>query len=125
MAKEKTIETRNEAVEAIDNLICQQQAKLSAMANDPNIGIKSDQYRNGMQDLAKLCEAREKLANSETNYLKDGKTHKLRVNPNTVIAGLFGLGQIGLLAYMEREHVLPKCVGRVLDSCKEIFKKGE
>lgn len=125
MAKEKTIETRNEAVVALDNLICQQQAKLSAMANDPNIGIKSDQYRNGMQDLAKLCEAREKLANSETNYLKDGKTHKLRVNPNTVIAGLFGLGQIGLLAYMEREHVLPKCVGRVLDSCKEIFKKGE
>lgn len=125
MAKEKMIETRNEAVVALDNLICQQQAKLSAMANDPNIGIKSDQYRNGMQDLAKLCEAREKLANSETNYLKDGKTHKLRVNPNTVIAGLFGLGQIGLLAYMEREHVLPKCVGRVLDSCKEIFKKGE
>ena len=125
MAKEKTIEVRNEAVVAIDNLICQQQAKLSAMANDPNIGIKSDQYRNGMQDLAKLCEAREKLANSETNYLKDGKTHKLRVNPNTVIAGLFGLGQIGLLAYMEREHVLPKCVGRVLDSAKEIFKKGE
>ena len=123
--KEKKIEIRNEAVEALDKQICLQQAKLDYMAGDAKTGVNSKEYHEAMADMVKLCEARAKLADSETNYLKDGKEHKLRVNPNTIIAGLFGLGQIGVIAYMEREHVMPKCVSRVLDSAKEIFKKGE
>ena len=127
MAKNKKIdeEKRNEAVEALDKQICLQQAKLDYMAGDANTGVNSKEYHDAMADMVKLCEARAKLADSETNYLKDGKEHKLRVNPNTVIAGAFGALQIGILAYMEREHVLPKCVSRVIDSAKEVFKKGE
>lgn len=123
MKNNKKIDEKNEAIVALDNLICQQQAKISAMSTSDK--FNTEEYRNAMTDLAKLCEARSKLVDSETGYLKDGKQHKIRVNPNTIIAGAFGLGQIGLLAYMEREHVLPKCVSRVLDSAKEIFRKGE
>lgn len=126
MAKKEKIEmTRNEAVEALDRQICQQQAKLSFMANDKDVGVNSQKYHDAMADMVKLCEARAKLADSETNYLKDGKERKIKVNPNTIIAGAFGLAQIGALAWMEREHVLPKCVTRCIDSAKEIFKKGE
>lgn len=126
MAKKEKIEmTRNEAVESLDRQICQQQAKLSFMANDKDVGVNSQKYHDAMADMAKLCEARAKLADSETNYLKDGKERKIKVNPNTIIAGAFGLAQIGVLAWMEREHVLPKCVTRCIDSAKEIFKKGE
>ena len=126
MAKKEKIEmTRNEAVESLDRQICLQQAKLDFMANDKDIGVNSQKYHDAMADMVKLCEARAKLADSETNYLKDGKERKIKVNPNTIIAGAFGLAQIGVLAWMEREHVLPKCVTRCIDSAKEIFKKGE
>lgn len=126
MKKTKELEAkRNEAVEALDKQICLQQAKLDYMAGDANTGVNSKEYHEAMSDMVKLCEARAKLADSETSYLKDGKEHKLRVNPNTVIAGAFGLAQIGVLAWMEREHVLPRCVSRAIDSAKEIFKKGE
>ena len=127
MKKTKELEAkRNEAVEALDKQICLQQAKLDLMANNTELGgINSKEYHDAMVDLAKLCEARAKLADSETSYLKDGKEHKVKLNPNTIIAGTFGLAQIGVLAWMEREHVLPKCVSRCIDSAKEIFKKGE
>lgn len=125
MAKKKIEETKNEAIKALDEQIVQQRAKLSFMATSEDYGVDCDAYHNAMGDLVKLCEARAKLSDSETNYLKDGVQRKIKINPNTIIAGTFGLAQIGLLAYMEREHVLPKCVGRVLDSAKEIFKRGE
>lgn len=126
MAKKEKIEmTRNEAVEALDRQICLQQAKLDYMASDADTGVNSQKYHDAMADMVRLCEARAKLADSETNYLKDGKERKIKVNPNTIIAGAFGLAQIGVLAWMEREHVLPKCVTRCIDSAKEIFKKGE
>lgn len=124
MAKKEEAK-RNEAIVALDSQICQQQAKLAFMASDSKTGVNSDEYHSAMADMVKLCEARAKLSDSETNYLKDGKERKIRINPNTLIAGAFGLAQIGVLAWIEYDRPLPKCVNRVLDSAKEIFKKGE
>lgn len=116
--KEKKTEIdKNEAVRALDEQIVQQRAKLSAMAVTEGYGVNCEAYHAAMDDLVKLCEARATLSNSVQR--------KIKVNPNTILAGTFGLAQIGVLAWMEREHVLPKCCSRLIDSAKEIFKKGE
>ena len=79
-------------------------------------GVESEAYREAMESLKVLTEARAAVA--------DSTPKKLKVDPTAIVAGGFGLAQVGLLLIYDENHVVPKWFKTGIDNLKTFIPKS-
>lgn len=103
---------QKETVESgIDELIlnCKQRlAQMDATGKTKRQVVNSDGETVEIDMYTEELYKMQRLVNMKRDLMQVAPQKKA-IDPNTVLTGMFALGQVGLLLWFEEENILPKC----------------
>ena len=110
--KDERKQTRD-AVKALDEQIVMSRNYAAEVLTCKGVG--SCEYAIAMENLKTLTEARAALA--------DSCPKRKKVDPTAIVAGCFGLAQVGMLLVFDENHVVPKWFKTGIDRLSDFIPK--